>query len=176
GRAVPQEGCAPGPLGQPLPVSEPGRARGVRSQLARLGRRGGGGRGGRGRGGLGHGGEGPGKRTVPGGGGLTLLELVVVLAVLAIVTALALPSIRRGAQSLQLRTSAGRVASLLREARLQAVTHRRPARVALESSHRGATLAWEGTDEPLRRVELPEQFRLLTVAGGESLTFSPRGL
>jgi len=116
------------------------------------------------------------KRLLRGAGGLTLLELVVVLAVLAIVTALALPSIRRGAQSLQLRTSAGRVASLLREARLQAVTHRRPARVALESSHRGATLAWEGTDEPLRRVELPEQFRLLTVAGGESLTFSPRGL
>lgn len=111
-----------------------------------------------------------------GASGVTLLELVVVLAVLAIVTAFALPSIRLGAQNLQLRAGAGRVASLLREARLQAVTHRRSTRVSLESSHRGVALAWDGFDEPLRRVELPERFRLTTVAGGESLTFSPRGL
>lgn len=111
-----------------------------------------------------------------GASGLTLMELVVVLAVLAIVTAFALPSIRRGSENLQLRAGAGRVASLLREARLQAVTHRRATRVALESSHRGVALAWDGSDEPLRRVELPARFSLAMVAGGESLTFSPRGL
>jgi general secretion pathway protein H len=108
--------------------------------------------------------------------GVTLLELVVVVAVLATVTAFALPSIRRGSESLQLRAGAGRVASLLREARQQAVTHRRPTRVALESSRRAAALAWDGTGEPLRRVELPDRFRLEATAGGESLTFSPRGL
>jgi general secretion pathway protein H len=108
--------------------------------------------------------------------GVTLLELVVVLAVLATVTAFALPSIRRGSEGLQLRAGAGRVASLLREARQQAVTHRRPTRVALEPSHRGARLAWDGSDEPLRRVELPERFRLAAASGGETLTFSPRGL
>jgi type II secretory pathway pseudopilin PulG len=104
------------------------------------------------------------------------MELVVVLAVLATVTAFALPSIRRGSDGLQLRAGAGRVASLLREARQQAVTHRRPTRVALEPSRRGAALGWDGTDEPLRRVELPERFRLEATAGGETLTFSPRGL
>ena len=108
--------------------------------------------------------------------GVTLLELVVVLAVLATVTAFALPSIRRGSEGLQLRAGAGRVASLLREARQQAVTHRRPTRVVLEPSHRGAALAWDGSDEPLRRVELPERFRLEAASGGETLTFSPRGL
>lgn len=108
--------------------------------------------------------------------GVTLLELVVVLAVVATVTAFALPSIRRGSEGLQLRAGAGRVASLLREARQQAVTHRRPTRVALEPSHRGAALAWDGSDEPLRRVELPERFRLAASSGGETLTFSPRGL
>jgi Tfp pilus assembly protein FimT len=107
---------------------------------------------------------------------VTLLELVVVVAVLATVTAFALPSIRRGSESLQLRAGAGRVASLLREARQQAVTQRRPTRVALEPSRRAAALAWDGTSEPLRRVELPERFRLEATAGGESLTFSPRGL
>ena len=90
------------------------------------------------------------RRALRGPGGFTLLELVVVLAVLATVTALALPSIRRGSQNLQLRAGAGRVASLLREARLQAVTYRRPTRVALEPSHRGAALGWDGTNEPLR--------------------------
>jgi general secretion pathway protein H len=108
--------------------------------------------------------------------GVTLLELVVVLAVVATVTAFALPSIRRGSEGLQLRAGAGRVASLLREARQQAVTHRRPTRVALEPSHRGAALAWDGSEEPLRRVELPERFRLAAASGGETLTFSPRGL
>lgn len=114
----------------------------------------------------------------PGGDarGLTLMELVVVLAVLATVTAFALPSIRRGSDGLQLRAGAGRVASLLREARQQAVTHRRPTRVALEPNHRAAALGWDATDEPLRRVELPERFRLEAAAGGETLTFSPRGL
>lgn len=108
--------------------------------------------------------------------GVTLLELVVVVAVLATVTAFALPSIRRGSDGLQLRAGAGRLASLFREARQQAVTHRRPTRVALESSGRAATLAWDGTGEPLRRLELPERFRLAATAGGESLSFSPRGV
>jgi general secretion pathway protein H len=108
--------------------------------------------------------------------GVTLLELVVVVAVLAVVTAFALPSLRRGSEGLQHRAGAGRMASLLREARQQAVTHRRPTRVALEASHRGATLAWDGTEDPLRRVELPERFRVLATEGGDALTFSPRGL
>ena len=43
-------------------------------------------------------------------------------------------------------------------------------------SHRGAALAWDGSDEPLRRVELPERFRVQAPEGGETLTFSPRGL
>lgn len=108
--------------------------------------------------------------------GLTLIELVVVLAVLATVTAFAVPSIRRGSEGLQLRASAGRVASLLREARQQAVTRRRPTRVTFGANHRSVALAWDGSDEPLRRVELPDRFRLEARSGGEALTFSPRGL
>lgn len=108
--------------------------------------------------------------------GVTLLELVVVVAILATATVFALPAIRVGSDNLQLRAGASRVASLLREARQQAVTHRRPARVTLEASHRAAALAWDGTDEPIRRVELPLRFRLEAVEGTEALTFSPRGL
>jgi prepilin-type N-terminal cleavage/methylation domain-containing protein len=108
--------------------------------------------------------------------GLTLLELAVVVAVLAMVTAFALPSVRVGSENLQLRAGAGRVASLLREARQQAVTHRRPTRVALEGNRHAAALGWAGADEPVRRVELPRRFRIDPAAGAESLTFSPRGL
>lgn len=108
--------------------------------------------------------------------GVTLVELTVVAAVLAVVAVLALPAVRRGSEGLQLRAGAGRVASLFREARQQAVTHRRPTRVTLEGNRRAAAFGWEGAEEPLRRVELPERFRLAVARGGESLTFSPRGL
>jgi Tfp pilus assembly protein FimT len=107
---------------------------------------------------------------------VTLLELIVVVAILATASAFALPAIRVGSDNLRLRAGASRVASLLREARQQAVTHRRPARVTLEASRRAAALAWEGADEPIRRVELPTRFRLEAASGTDALTFSPRGL
>jgi general secretion pathway protein H len=116
------------------------------------------------------------RRTMGDAAGLTLVEIVVVLAVLATVTAFALPSIRRGSDGLQLRAGASRVASLLREARQQAVTHRRPTRVELQSTRHGAALAWDGTKETLRRVDLSDRFRIEAVEGGDSLTFSPRGM
>ena len=108
--------------------------------------------------------------------GLTLVEHIVVVAVLATLTAFALPAVRRGSENVQLRAGAGRVASLLREARQQAVTHRRPTRVSLEENHHAATLGWEGADKSLRRVELPTSFRIEAATGAETLTFSPRGL
>ena len=110
------------------------------------------------------------------GAGLTLVELAVVVAMLAVVAVFALPAVRRGSEGLRLRTGAGRVAALLREARQQAVTHRRPTRADVESRGRGAAFGWEDADEPLRRVELPEQFRVDATGGAERLIFSPRGV
>jgi Tfp pilus assembly protein FimT len=112
----------------------------------------------------------------PSCAGLTLVEIVVVVAVLATLTVLALPTVRRGSENLRLRTGAGRVASLLREARQQAVTHRRPTRVTVEGDRHAAALAWEGTQDSLRRVQLPDRFRIDAAAGTETLTFSARGL
>jgi len=116
-------------------------------------------------------------RVTRGATGVTLVEIIVVVAVLATVTALVLPAVRRGSEGLQLRAGAGRVASLLREARQRAVTQRRPTRGAPEPGRHAATLAWAaGSEEPLRRIELPDRFRVDAAAGGETLTFSPRGL
>jgi general secretion pathway protein H len=108
--------------------------------------------------------------------GFTLVELVVVMAILAIVTAFVLPSIRRGSEGLQLRSSAARVASLLREARQRAVTERRPTRAVLQPSRHAVAFGWDGSADPLHRIELPDRLRLEATAGGETLTFSPRGL
>jgi prepilin-type N-terminal cleavage/methylation domain-containing protein len=114
-------------------------------------------------------------RVRAGAAGFTLVELTVVVAVLASVAVLALPSIRRGTEGLQLRSAAGRVAALFREARVQAVTQRRPTRVSLAGSGHAVQLAW-GDGEPLRQVELPSRIRLDPAGGAETLTFSPRGV
>jgi prepilin-type N-terminal cleavage/methylation domain-containing protein len=108
--------------------------------------------------------------------GLTLVEVTVVVAVLAVVAVFALPAVRRGSEGLQLRAGAGRVASLLREARQQAVTHRRPTRVGVEGQGRAAAFGWEDADEPLRRIALPDRLRVETTGGPERLTFSSRGI
>jgi prepilin-type N-terminal cleavage/methylation domain-containing protein len=108
--------------------------------------------------------------------GFTLLELIVVLAILAVVTAFVLPSVGRGTQTLRLRSEAGRVAALLREARLQAVTQRQAMRVTLDRTRNLVVLTAGEAESPLRQVELPAGLTLSVATGGESLSFSSRGI
>ena len=80
------------------------------------------------------------------------LELVVVLAVLAVVRRFACRRSAGAARRPSSRQSAGRVARSLLRSRLQAVTHR----AATGSCPRGQATAappstWDGTAEPLRR-------------------------
>jgi prepilin-type N-terminal cleavage/methylation domain-containing protein len=108
--------------------------------------------------------------------GFTLIELIVVLAVVAIATAFVLPSVGRGSQNLQLRTEAKRVAALLREARLQAVSQHRATHVALDRTRSTVSLTVGEADDPYRTVELPAGLRVTVAVGGDKLTFSSRGL
>ncbi len=114
----------------------------------------------------------------PGGRqrGFTLIEVVVVLAILAVATALVLPAVGRGTEALRLRSEAGRVAALVREARLQAVSRGRATRVTLDRARNTVAFTADDPEHPLRTLELPAGLRLAVVAGGESLTFSSRGL
>jgi len=107
--------------------------------------------------------------------GLTLIEVVVVLAILAVAAAFVLPAVGRGTQSLRLRSEAGRVAALLREARQQAVTHRRATRVSLDRARSTVVLTADDPEQPLRQLAVPAGLRLSVAAGKDSLTFSPRG-
>jgi general secretion pathway protein H len=108
--------------------------------------------------------------------GFTLIELIVVLAVVAAAMAVVLPSVGRGTEALRLRSEARRIAALLREARLQAVSQQRPARVKLDRTHNTVALTVGESDRPHRTVELPAGLRVSVVVGAESLTFSSRGL
>ncbi len=113
---------------------------------------------------------------LPGARGFTLIEIVVVLAILAVATAFVLPTVGRGSEALRLRSEAGRVAALLREARLQAVSQRRVTRVTLDRARNTVAVTAGDPDHPLRRVELPAGLRLSVVTGGESVSFSSRGV
>jgi prepilin-type N-terminal cleavage/methylation domain-containing protein len=108
--------------------------------------------------------------------GFTLIELVVVLAVMAVAMAFVLPSVGRGTESLKLRGEAKRVAALLREARLQAVSQRRSAYVTLDRTRNTVALTVGESERPHRTLELPAGVRISVAVGGESLTFSSRGL
>jgi general secretion pathway protein H len=68
----------------------------------------------------------------PGHRGFTLLELIVVLFVIALAAGLAAPAIGRSTDALRVRAEVASFSSLLRHAREQAITTRRPHRVVVE--------------------------------------------
>jgi general secretion pathway protein H len=112
----------------------------------------------------------------PASAGFTLIEIVVVLAILAVATALVLPAVGRGSQAIKLRSEAGQIAALLRQARLEAVTKRRPTRVTLDPARNTVALTAGDAEHPLKQLTLPAGLRVSIAAGGDSLGFSSRGL
>ncbi|MGH7266727.1 MAG: pilus assembly FimT family protein, partial [Candidatus Rokuibacteriota bacterium] len=90
--------------------------------------------------------------------------------------ALVIPAIGRGAAGLQLRQEAGRVAAVLREARLKAVTQRRTARVTLDPVRNTVAVTLGDPDRPVRELTIAPELRVTVATGSESLAFSSRGL
>jgi prepilin-type N-terminal cleavage/methylation domain-containing protein len=113
-------------------------------------------------------------RALAGQHGVTFLELAVVLGILGVVAALVLPAIGRGSASLEVRREAGRVAALLREARLRAVRERTAVRVSLDRARNMVTLE-AAASTPAREVGLAPGLRLAADRGGDTLTFTSRG-
>lgn len=80
-------------------------------------------------------------------GGFTLMELLVVLGVIGLVLALAVPSFSRVLPALELRTDARNVAGALREARALAIGRNRETTLTIDVEQRSLRL---GDEAPIR--------------------------
>ncbi|HET9489662.1 MAG TPA: GspH/FimT family pseudopilin [Methylomirabilota bacterium] len=86
--------------------------------------------------------------------GFTLLELVVTLMVLALALAVVGPTIGRSTDTIRVRAEVARFAALLRHAREQAITSRRPHELVVEPAEHRITLR---SGEEVRQTRaLPE--------------------
>lgn len=106
--------------------------------------------------------------------GFTLLELIVVLAILALAAGLAAPSISRSTDALRLRAEVAGFSAVLRHAREQAITTRQPHRVVVEpASHLVRVYAGE---EVRRTRSIPTRWSV-DAPGDASLAvrFEPHG-
>ena len=89
-----------------------------------------------------------GHRAEVGARGFTLVELVVTLLVLALAVGLTLPAIGRGVDALRARAEVARFSAMLRHAREQAITTRRPHAIVVEpGTHRVTILAGDEVRE-----------------------------
>ncbi len=72
--------------------------------------------------------------------GFTILELLIVLAIMAVAYAMAAPKIGAGLQTLEARAAARALVSTLREARVQAISRRIDVAVVLDMDQRDYTV------------------------------------
>ncbi len=111
--------------------------------------------------------------------GFTLLELMVVLAIMVTLAGMVVPSVATALRSTGLKTTAHKLHELLNFARMSAVSRRRPVVVCLDSERRQCwvslstvTLPWlDEPEEPKTRtlasMTLPEGTEMVLLRGGE---------
>ncbi len=120
------------------------------------------------------------RRRARAGHGYTLIELVIVLAVLAVATAVAVPAVGNAMEGLRARAEVAGLAALLRAAHEQAVERRSTYEVVFEPAARLARLAPAG-DASVRQVSVVRRFSPLLRLGGDGvatttrITFLPEG-
>ena len=111
--------------------------------------------------------------------GYTLMELVVVLAVLAIATALVAPAVGRTAEDVAARAQVAAVAAFLRGAREQAVTSRQTVEVRVDRDAHALLLrraAREGEDTPPARRAFAAALRVESATTPSAIVFQPQGM
>ncbi len=111
--------------------------------------------------------------------GYTLIEVVVVLAVLAVAAAVVAPAVGRTADSVKARAEVAGVAAFLRSAREQAITRQQPYEVVLDPTVR-ALLLRRASDESVGSIEASRHLSpLLHIeaepASTRRITFLPQG-
>ena len=109
--------------------------------------------------------------------GFTLIELIVVLALLSLATGLVLPAIGRGIEGLELRAQVARFSAFLRYGREQAITKRRAHEVRVDPEELQLTLVAVGSETPMARRALSPRIRISSPdpQAPRIITFSPQG-
>jgi general secretion pathway protein H len=95
--------------------------------------------------------------------GFTLIELLVVLALLAAMVGLAVPAFDRVMPGASLKSEAGKVAGILREARSEAIRDDADVAVTLDIGDRAVSM-------PGRRHHLPEPLGMTMLTGSTEVT------
>jgi prepilin-type N-terminal cleavage/methylation domain-containing protein len=107
--------------------------------------------------------------------GFTLIELVVTLFVLALAVGVAAPSIARGLDTVRTRAEAGGIATFLRAAREQAITHNRSYEVRVTPDEGLVELRTGNTVSATK--QLPAGVRITAdPPTARVITFLPQGL
>ena len=94
--------------------------------------------------------------------GVTLTEMLVVIAIASILLAVVFPAVGSGLRTLELRSAATRLAIAARYARDQAVHRQRTFQLAVDSGRRVVEIGDVDGSTP-RRYELPESVRIARV-------------
>jgi general secretion pathway protein H len=90
-------------------------------------------------------------------GGFTLLELIVVLAILAVVVALVTPSIGRGTEAVRTRAEVAGFAAMLRHARERAIVSGKPQAIVVDPTNQRISRRSGGPDGDIRESRpIPE--------------------
>jgi general secretion pathway protein H len=93
--------------------------------------------------------------------GFTLIEMIVVLAVMALMIGLVLAKGPMRSRTLTTRSAVAALAGGLREARARAIVSNRPVEFALDIEHKSFKVG----DEPVKRLPAEYELSLLTTAG-----------
>ena len=114
-----------------------------------------------------------GRRDVVNQRGFTLLELIVVLAILVLAAGLTAPSISRSTDALRMRAEVAGFSAVLRHAREQAITTRRAHRVVVEpAAHQIRVYAG---DELRRTRVIPPNWTVDAPEASLAVRFEPHG-
>ena len=107
--------------------------------------------------------------------GFTLIELAVTLLVLALGVAVAAPSLARGVDTVRARAETAGIATFLRAAREQAITHNRPYEVRVKTEE--GVIELRAGDRVLASRRLALGVRVTADPGAsQTVTFLPQGL
>lgn len=108
--------------------------------------------------------------------GFTLIEVVVVLFVLALATAVVVPGIGRGTEALRARAEVSGFSAFLRYAREQAITRRRTQEVRVDPDAHLIVLAEAGSDTVRSSRRIGREMKIAAEPAALTVRFLPQGI